>query len=90
VTVEVESVDEVEVLPVVDPEPADVLVPVNEEPVVDVLRDCCFFSSATKALRFNFEDSSISPKRSVVQLGSLSLGAIRLKRARPRGLFGFE
>ena len=102
---DVEAEDEVEVLPVVDPELADV--PLLEEfapvefvlveefapvvvplvLVVEVLLDCGFFSLATSALRFSLEDSSINPKRSVVPLGSLSLGTTRLKRARPRGLF---
>lgn len=74
-----------EFVPLEDVPPVDPLDPVLVD-VADDPRDCCFFSSATSALRFSFEDSSINPKRSVVPLGSLSFGAIRLKRARLRGL----
>lgn len=59
-------------------------VPVEVMPLVLVVNDvldCCFFSAATSALRFSLEDSSINPKRSVVPIGSLSLGATRLKRS---------
>lgn len=58
---DVDSEDEVDVLPVADPELVDMplleeLVPVEVVPlvlVVDVLLDCCFFSPATSALRFS-------------------------------------
>lgn len=79
--------------PPVEAELPEVFVPLDDDVLVDPLvpvpkdpLDCDFFSLATSALRFSLEDSSINPKRSVVPVGSTSLGATRLKRARPRGL----
>jgi hypothetical protein len=74
-----EPVPELEPLPPVEPLVED------DDPVELRVRDCCFFSSATRALMSSFDDSSTNPNRIVELVESLSFGATRLNRARPRG-----